>query len=259
MAQAVPVQDLFAGKKILLGGIGPTIEVESFTETELDLLNKFIDEVGKTMREVSPYLANLFFDHRDLIRTFGEIFKAKVKQTFGGEAPTPNSFGIGLLAPYDLHYTDTPSAEEPAYTAYGPFDWKLTVSQGTPIYVLGDGANFFRMSPTVGKRALAVIFQNGFVEIGTTPSFNQFLVKTEKVNYAPWRAHTIQDQPIDPRKPIYVYHTPFVIPLWYDYGVMLSAMPTRSGTSDFRLFGVVFYEYGYHSQLKPAPSGGGTT
>ena len=148
MPRAERVEELFGGKRILLGGIGPTIEVEDFTETELDLFEKFVEKTSKTLKEVSPYLANLFLEHKDLMLTFGEIFKAKVKQTFGGEAPTPNSFGIGLLAPYDIHYTDTPSATEPAYTSYGKYDWSLSVTQGTAVYLLGDGTNCFRMSPT---------------------------------------------------------------------------------------------------------------
>lgn len=250
MPETVDVRKLFEGNKILLGGIGPNIEVEELRESEQALLDKFIKESQEVIGQVSPYLANILVNHVDLIIDFARIFKAKVRQTFGGEAPQPNNFGIAFLAPYDLKYATTPSPTEPAYTTYSQRSWVLSLTSGTAIYLLGDGTNFFKMSPTVGSRALGLIFQNGIIEVGTTPKVDQFQVRTEQVNYAPWRATTITDQPIDPRRPIYVYKTPFAIPLWYDFGIMLSAMPHTTGDSDLRLFGVVFYEYGYHSALK---------
>lgn len=251
MATTEPVEKVFEGADLLLGGIGPTIEIEEFTEDELDLFNKFFSETVDAIRQVSPYVASELENQKDVILKIGEIFKAKVGgKTFGGSPPSPGQIGVAVLAPFDLHYTVIPSDTEPAYTAYGASDWKLSVTAGTTVYLLGDATHFFKMSPTVGKRAMGIIIKNGIIEVGTTPSLNQLYARTEKVDYAPWRVHTLQDQPIDPDRPVYVYATPFAIPLWYDFGIRLAAMPNKTGVADVRLVGVVFYEYDYYSSLK---------
>ena len=234
---------------VLLGGYGPSIEYEELTDTEMELLDKFLDEVVESFTNINSYIAELVDKNRNLVKLFAEIFKAKVSKPFGGEIPNSNNFGIALLAPFDLKYVGTPSADNPAYTSYSETSWLLSITANNVLHILGDGTNFFKMSPTTGKRAIAVIFQNGFIEVGTTPSFDQFQAKTEKVNYAPFRAHTLQDVKIDPYRSLYVYRTPFAIPLWYDFGIMLDAMPRRTGTADLRLLGVVFYEYGFYSSL----------
>ena len=247
---SMKVEDIFQGYDVLLGGIGPTLEISEFSEDELDLFDKFFKEVSDAMELVSPYVANELRNQKELILRIGEIFKAKVNdKTFGGSPPSPGQIGVAVLAPFDLHYTDSPSATEPAYTAYSNANWKLSITAGNAVYLLGDATNFFKASPTVGRRAMGIIIKNGIVEVGTSPSFLQFYARTEKVDYAPWRAHTLQDQPVDPDRPIYVYSTPFAIPLWYDFGVRMAAMPNRDGVADLRLVGVIFYEYDYYSSL----------
>ena len=241
------VESLFGDYHVFLGGLGPSIETKSLTKDEEDLLNKFLDEYQSHLSLVHSKLAGTLKYHRDLIFTFAEVFKAKVDKSFGGEIPSPGSFGVKPLMPFDLHYTDTPSASEPAYTAYGKYSWTLSVTQGTPVYLLGDAANYFKMSPTVGRRAIALIFQDGIVEVGATPKVFQFKVDSERNVYPPWNTSPFADVRIDPEKPIYIHKTPYAIPLWYDFGVKMQVVPHESGTVDLRLFGVVFYEYDYYS------------
>ena len=243
------VDKLFGGYDIFLGGIGPSIETKSLTEDEQSLLDKFIAEYKAHLAMVHSKLAATLVDHKDLIYTFAEIFKAKVDKSFGGEIPSPGSFGVKPLMPFDLHYTDTPSASEPAYTAYGKYSWTLSVTEGTPVYLLGDATNYFKMSPTVGRRAIALIFKGGIVEVGDTPKIFQFKLDSERNVYPPWDTSPLADVRVDPQKPLYIHKMPYAIPLWYDFGVKMQAVPHETGTVDLRLVGVVFYEYDYYASL----------
>jgi hypothetical protein len=243
----VDVKKLFEGEYIFLGGIGPSIETKSFSENEIDLLEKFIDEYKGHIKMVSPTLAYTVEKHKDLIHTMGEIFKSKVDKSFGGEIPSPGSFGIKALFPFDIHYTDTPSATEPAYTAYGKYTWEVDTTAGTPVYLLGDASHFFKMKPTTGSRAIALIFQNGIIEVGSTPKFYQFKIDSERNTYPPFNTSPLADVRTDPERAVYIHKTPFAIPLWYDFGVKLQAVPHYTGTADIRLLGIVFYEYDYYS------------
>jgi len=229
---------------LLIGGYGPEVEAQALTNDEEVLLDKFIKKTANALAMRSPELADIFSKHTDMIRVFAEIFKAKTdNKTFGGELPSPGKIGIKVLQPLDVKYSAT------APTDYDGHTWVLDLTAGTKVYLLGSDTEFYKSSSTTGSRTMMLIFKDGIVEYGTVPKVNQFRAYTEKVTYAPFTVNTLVDKTLDRYGKLFVYETPFAIPVWYDFGVKLEAMPQVSGTSDLRLMGVVFYEYNYFSDL----------
>jgi len=247
----VDVEKLFAGYDVLLGGIGPSIEISDFNDQEKDLFNAFIEYATESLKRIDSNIASDFSSQKDLILAFAKVFKAKIgNKPFGGIMPSSSQFGIGLLIPQDIKYVDTPSAEQPAYTDYDGHDWKLSLTAGTPVYLFGSASEYYKANPVVGQRSMIIVLKNGLIEVGTTPSINQIKIETEKINYTPFRLHPLVDVPISKDKAIYQYQTPMAIPIWYDFGIKISAMPIESTTADLRILGVVLYEYGYYSSMK---------
>jgi len=239
------ISELLRGYDVLIGGVGPTIEIEEFNSQEMDLFDSFVNYAVEQLSLVSPNLANIFNEQKDLILTFAKIFKAKIGgKAFGGITPSSAQFGIGMLIPYDLKY----KADAP--TVYDGRTWKISTTAGTPVYLLGSATTFYKANDVVGSRSMLLILKNGLIELGTTPKFDQMQVLTEKVTYTPFRLSPFADIPIEKEKPLYIYVTPMAIPVWYDFGIKVSLMPNTSGVSDLRLLGVVYYEYGYYNTLK---------
>jgi len=122
--------------------------------------------------------------------------------------------------------------------------------QGTTKWLLGDGTRYYRSSPTVNQRAMFVVFKDGLIEIGTSPSFNQWIVTAETKPYTPWVTHLLTDLSIEKGLTLFQYNTTRAIICMYDYGMMLGGMPIRTGTSNVRLMGIVLYETDYFKELK---------
>ena len=241
-------EELWKPFDILIGGLG-ALSRTPFTDGEKSAFDKFAEDAVDVLNKISPEIANDFKVQVPLFMSVGEVFKAKVDKAFGGILPSSGQFGVGLLIPQDVKYTATASASAPAYTDYANNSWSLSLTAGTAINFLGDGTNYYKARPTTGYRCAFVIMKNGIVEIGTTPSINQFLIKTERTSYPAFSVHPLVDQPIDRGYMIYRYNMPFAIPVFYDFGVMLQGMPTVTKTSDIRLIGVIFYEYDHRASL----------
>lgn len=247
-AGTIRPETLWKQYDILIGGLG-ALDREPFVEDEVSVFNKFAEDSVDVLDKISPEIAKNFKDQVPLFRSVGEAFKAKVDKAFGGILPSSGQFGVGLIIPQDIRYVVTPSATNPAYSDYTLNSWKLSLTAGTRINILGDGTNFFKARPTTLYRCAMVIMKNGIIEVGTSPSLNQFLVKTERTSYPAFTIHPLVDQPIEEGYTIYRYNLPFAIPLFHDFGVMLQGMPTISKTSEIRLFGVIFYEYDHRAAL----------
>jgi len=241
--------EIFAGYDVLVGGLGG-LPVEPFTGDEERAFNKFIEDAIDALTDISDEIAKDFEQQATLFKNLGEVFKAKVDKPFGGDLPSSGQFGAGLIVPQDIRYVATASSTYPAYSDYNLNKWTIPLTAGTAAYLLGDGTNFYKASPTVGSRAIMCIMKNGIIEVGTTPSFNQFLAKTEKTSYPAYSVHPLVDQPIERDLVIYRYNVPFAIPVFYDFGIMFGGMPTVSKTSEIRLIGVIFYEYDFRKSLR---------
>jgi len=97
-----------------------------------------------------------------------------------------------------------------------------------------------------------VMFQNGLVEVGTTPSFRQIQVLTQvNESYGPMGVEPAVDLEVEKGKNLYVYPTPGALIVPYDVGVKLLAMPYRTNPNgeEVRLVGVLLYEYNFFANL----------
>ena len=115
--------------------------------------------------------------------------------------------------------------------------------------MLGSSTQYFKPKPTVGERCAICIMKNGLIEIGTTPALNQFQITTERISYPTFSVHALVDQTLKEGYTIYRYNFPFALPMFYDFGVRLAAMPSVTKTSEIRLIGVIFYEYDHRKNL----------
>ena len=245
----VELGELWARYDILIGGLGAQ-RIKPLDRGEEKKFDKFAEDSVNVLQKISPEIAEDFKAQIPLFRSVGEIFGAKVDKAFGGILPSSGQYGVGLIIPQDIRYVTTPSATEPAYSHYELNSWDVVLTAGTAMYLLGDGTNFYKARPTVGVRCAFVIMKNGIIEIGTTPTINQLIVRTERVNYPAFTVHALVDQTIEKGTTIYRYNFPLALPVFHDFGVMLGAMPMTSKTSNIRLFGVIFYEYDHRATLR---------
>jgi hypothetical protein len=242
-------EELWKPFDVLIGGIG-TLEAKPFTDIEGKRFDRFISDSVNVLEKISPEVAADFRENASFFKSVGEVFKAKVDKAFAGILPSSGQFGVGLIIPQDIRYVATPSSAEPAYSDYSLNSWDISLTAGTEVFLLGSSTAFYKARPTVGSRCTLVIMKNGIIEVGTTPSINQLRVITERTSYPVLSVHPLVDQPIEEGYVIYRYNFPFNLPVFYDFGVKLSAMPMVSRTSNIRLVGVVFYEYDHRSSLR---------
>ena len=250
MAEAgtISPEELWKPYDILIGGLG-ALSRTPFTDDEKSVFDKFIEDSVDALDKISPEVANDFKRQAALFQSVGEVFKAKVDKAFGGILPTSGQFGVGLIIPQDIRYAATPSSTNPCYTDYPANSWTLSLTAGSTVYLLGSSANFYKARTTTGYRCAMVIMKNGIIEVGTSPSINQFQVQTERTSYPAFSVHPLVDQPLERGYTIYRYNLPFAIPVFHDFGVKLMGMPITTKSSEIRLIGVVFYEYDHRASL----------
>jgi len=238
------------GLNIFAGG-REVVDHLSLGDAEQEAVHTVVDLMIRLVRRVAPPLADdLEFQRPAFIKWAGVakgIFPEQKPVTFPSE---PGSIGVAPIIPQAIKYNATPSATYPCYTDYTTNTWNISLTAGTTAYLLGSAAAFYKASPTTNAHSFMVIAQNGIIEVGTSPSIDQFKLTTEVASkYGIYAPHALVDQPIVENKSIYQYPTLGMIPVYHDLGVKLAAMPIKSGTADIRLFGLVFYEHDFLSDL----------
>jgi len=188
----------------------------------------------------------------DLIKIFARVAKAQFPSqkpyTF---PPEKGKLGIAWLFPQAIKWTATPSDTEPCFTSYKNNSWDIDVTAGTPAYLFGSADKFYYTSKTQEKYSAILVLYNGLVEIGSTPSAQQFQLISDTKTIAPYVAEPLIEVPLNPQKNIYIYPTPMGA-LFIDHmtGVKWSFMPTRTGTATIKILGFVFFEYDFYPALK---------
>jgi hypothetical protein len=164
----------------------------------------------------------------------------------------PGTLGVAWLFPQALRYAATPSASLPAYTSYKPNSWDIDITAGKPAWLLGDGTNFYKASPEAEKHSFILIFNNGVIEVGSTPSAQQFKIMTEgKRDYGIYTVEPLVEIPVEKAVAIYQYPTPLgAMFVDHNRGVMWGFLPTRTGTATIKLLGLVFYEHDFAADFK---------
>ncbi|MFQ6076355.1 MAG: hypothetical protein ACE5Z5_09530, partial [Candidatus Bathyarchaeia archaeon] len=241
MPETISPEKLWKPYDVLIGGLG-ALSVEKFVDDEIKVFDKFIEDSINALTKISPEVAEDFKAQAPFFRSVGEVFKDKVDKAFGGILPSSGQFGVGLIIPQDIVYYTTADADHPCYSDYAKNKWDISLAAGSAAHLLGDGTHYYKARRTTLYRCALVIMKNGFLEVGTSPSINQFLIKTERTTYPAFSVHPLVDQTIEEGYTIYRYNLPFGIPIFHDFGIMIDAMPTVTKTSNLRMVGVVFYE-----------------
>ena len=233
------------------GGGRVQFEEETLTESDISAIDNFFDDLIGQLRLVSSKIADLYRRQREVIMRFAGVAKATFPERKNFSYPSQTgTIGMVPIIPQALKYTATPSDTEPAYTSYKTNSYDIDIVAGTPAYFLGDGTNFYKASPTTEKHSFMVILKNGIIEIGTTPSIEQFRVYTDKeTKWGIFTPHILAEMPIEDGKLLYQYNTIAAIPVDHVSGTMFGFMPRRTGTMTVKLVGVVFYEHAFLPDL----------
>jgi len=237
-----------------------TVEYEELQPAEVDAVRKavkfYVDMVAKQAPSVARDLAEqLYFTvegkHLGLAIKVAMIAKALMDSkpiTFPSRVGT---IGVNPLIPQFIRYVATPTADYPAYTDYPANSWDLSLTAGRNVYLFGSETNYFRYPSLAGRRAIAVIVQNGVVEVGTTPKIDQFRIISEaSTQLGVFNVEPLVEVPVEAGKAVYQYPTPGAVILWNDMGIKWYGMPIKSGVSSIRLLGLVFYEHEFMPDTK---------
>lgn len=244
----VNVADLFRGTGVttIFKSGKPDVVYTELESREKDIINKVFNYGIERIKDSTPKIAaNIEKQKEAAIRAAGifkEMIPEKKSYAFPSEA---GSLGVAWLFPGAIKYAATPSATLPCYTSYKTNLWEIDVTAGTPAYIFGDGTNFYKASPTTGKHAMLLIFENGIVEEGSTPRTEVFRLYAEgEAKYGVYTATPLVEEPTEDGKLIYQYKTPLGATLvYYDKGIMWGFMPKYDGTSKIELLGLIFYEH----------------
>jgi len=228
----------------------PYVELDPSEEAAID---NYLGIQLDIMQDQSPVLYRIVKKQVDagLVKTAAGIFKGKLQGNGTFTYPAqPGQLGVSFLIPELVNYN-----QSAAPTGYANSDsWLLPTKAGTPAYILGGTTPpfFYMTSRTPGQRAMMVVFQNGLVEVGTTPSFRQIQVVTQiNESYGPMGIEPVVDLEVEKGKNLYVYPTPGALIVPYDVGVGMAAMPYRTNPTgeEVRLVGVMLYEYNFFANL----------
>ena len=244
-------EEISKGLMIFSGGKN-VLEVEELKPEEVDAIQTCVRNSARILEKISPSIARDFKEHESVFIKFGQV----AKKLFGVSKPItypsePGTIGVNLLIPQALKYAASADVtNNPCWTNYTTNSWEISLTAGTAAYLLGDGTNYYKPSPTTNKHELIVIMKDGVVEIGSTPKIRQMLLKTEvQYKYSPWTVHPLIELPIEDNKAVYQYNTLGVVPLYHTLGTMWGVMPEKSGTSTILLIGLFFYEHDFFSSL----------
>jgi hypothetical protein len=215
--------------------------------SERNAVNKVFDYGLAQLRRVAPKVAADIEPQRSLAIKVAGIFKEMIpeKKSFTFPSET-GSLGVAWLFPQAVKYTATTP------TSYNVDSWDIPLTAGTASFIFGSATDFYRTSGTTGQHSAILVFQNGLIEIGSTPKVEQFqLVAEGLTKYGIYTVAPIVEERIEENRLIYQYPMPMgAIPIFWDKGVRWSFMPRASGTATLKLLGLVFYEHDFASTLK---------
>lgn len=203
--------------------------------------------------KVAPAVARDIERQRNLVLTMAGVAKATFPTLKSYSFPSqPGGLGVAWLIPQALKYVATPSSDTPAYTGYKTNTWEIDLTAGSAAWILGDGTNYYKASPQTNKHSFVLIFENGLIEVASTPVTDQFkLVSEVAQNIGIYTIEPLVEIPVEDGKAIYQYPTPFgALHVDHNIGVMWGFMPRYSGKSHkIPPIGMVFYEHDFLSDL----------
>jgi hypothetical protein len=250
----VNVRDLFKDElKTIPIFMGDRTEVvyTPLEDNERDAIEKVFRYGLNQIRKISPKVAADIEPQLSLAQKVAGIFKEMIpeKKSFTFPSET-GSLGVAWLFPQAIKYA---SSGDGSYTGYATNSWDITLAGGgTAAYLFGDATHFYKASAATGAHSMLLVFNNGILEIGSTPKVEQFQLTADGfTKYGIYTVAPIVEERIEENRLIYQYPTPLgAVPIFYDKGIRWSFMPRASGTATIKLLGLVFYEHDFASTLK---------
>jgi hypothetical protein len=233
----------------------PRASLDESEEIAIDtVVNAGLAHMARVAPEVYDAILRPFTGAKlvDLVKMFASIAKAQFpSQKPYTYPPERGKLGIAWLFPQAIKWTDAPSDAEPCFTSYKSNSWDIDITAGAPAYIFGSADKFYYTSKTSEKYSAILVLYNGLVEIGSTPSAQQFQLISDTKTVAPYVVEPMVEVPLNPQKNIYLYPTPMGA-LFIDHmtGIKWSFMPTRTGTATIKVLGFVFFEHDFYKDLK---------
>jgi hypothetical protein len=201
------------------------------------------------LRKVAPKIAADIERQRQLALEFAAIAKAQMKaedKRYSFPPDTSAGLGVAWLFPQAIKYAATPSNVAPCYTDYIANSWDIPINTDRAYWILGDGTNYYKCNPTEDQRSFILVFQNGIVEVGSTPAAEQFQVKSEsRPDLGMYTVEPLIEVNTEDFKSLYQYPTPGALFVDHIKGVMWGFRPKRAGTATMKLLGLVYYEFNF--------------
>jgi hypothetical protein len=245
--------ELNAGIRVFSGG-KDLIDIADMAAEERDSILYCFDSNVKKVENISPKLAASLRPQRDAMVKFAQIAKGTFPETKTYSYPGQSGgLACDFLTPYLYTYaTIKDGSAAGSYCCNGYTDsvvagygtWDATLVAGTTFNIAGiAGGKAYRGSAIAGKHSYVVIFQDGIIELGTTPKIEQLFFKSELLDkYTPISMQPLLNQSVEEGRSIYQYSTPGMIPMSHQTGAYISALANYSGVSNIPLLGMVFYE-----------------
>jgi hypothetical protein len=201
------------------------------------------------LSRVAPSVAATIRHQLTLALLFAGVAKAYLGMKNFTFPSVPGHLGVNWLFPQTVNYK-VDAATAP--TNYSPNSWDIPITAGTRAYIFGSDTAWYKTSSVTDKRHCVLVFHNGLVEIGSTPSAEQFrLLSESKGDYGIYTVAPLVDLPVEPNKAVYQYPTPLgALFIEYQTGVKWYFMPRRTGTATIRLLGLVFYEHDFAPDVR---------
>lgn len=256
--EELAVQKAWGKNLAFVQGISPTLAAQ--------FADKMIND------QSSPYNGQIGGPGTAMVKAAGvakAIFPDDKTITYPGE---PGTIVADWLTPQALFWVKDPdgTTDKTDYGAYSDIaggvtgatgamnQWDVNLTAGTAAYLFGNTAGgFYTARQTNEYHSMAVLAQNGLVEIGSTPKLSH-MIQTSQVQqkYSPMAIQPLIDLPLlnpnGPSQSIYQYNTPGTTFLMHNFGMRVGVMPRVTGKSRLQWFGMAFYEYNHLAALSDA-------
>jgi hypothetical protein len=245
------VRELFAeelakGIPVFMGD-RESVVYSALEDDEQEAIRKVFTYGLNQIRKISPKIASEIEPQLSLAVKVAGVFKEMLPEKKSYAFPSQTgSLGFAWLFPQAIKYAGT------VYTSYKSNSWDIDLTAGIAAYFFGDGTNFYKSNSATGAHSAILVFNNGILEIGSTPKVEQFrLIAEGYTKYGIYTVAPIVEERVEENRLIYQYPTPLgAVPIFYDKGVMWGFMPRQSGTATIKLLGLVFYEHDFAPTFK---------
>jgi hypothetical protein len=244
-----------AGIRVFSGG-KDLIDIADMASEERDAILYCFDQNVKKIENISPKLAASIRPQRDAMVKFAQIAKGTFPETKTFSYPGQmGGLAVDFLSPATFRYGDATAV---GLTQYLGIDgtigttqngtWDMPLAAGTSKFLLGNSTStYYKGCATQDKHSYVVLFQDGIIELGSTPKIDQMQFKSELMDkYVPIAMQPLMTQSIEEGRTIYQYSTPGMIPVSHQTGVNIQIHPIYSGTANIPLLGMVFYETAFN-------------